>query len=201
MSHLEKRYICIVQFAQHPSISLNFSFCAGSPKGKAPPPPPSYHKLSLDVIKSLTGDRANSKADNRAAATGGSFPGSKSKSSPSQKINGQHKVKSAYSSPNSADAAIISKSIADGLGRRGVVDKAVDTAQPTSLTPRKRQTTFKFEDVKEHVSSPNAVSNNWLMSEATFTQRIMQQMSYTGSHQDQDHLFLEVTFSCCHWLC
>ena len=70
---------------------------------------------------------------------------------------------------------------------------AGETGDSPRLTPRKWQTTFRLEDVQEQIAgvagtAPPAV----LQREATFTKNIMQQMSYNGSHEDQNHLFLEV---------
>ena len=168
---------------------------AGILKGRASPPPPSYHKLSLDVIRSLTGERLNTRPGSRSAADArGPLSGSKGKGSPSQKLNGQQKAVSAHSVPqhSSAGVAVASKGSVVGMGKTGAAGKAVPTVQQSDLTPRKKQTTFKFEDVKEHITDTSALGNNWLLSEATFTQRIMQQMSYTGSHESDGRLFLEV---------
>ena len=67
-----------------------------------------------------------------------------------------------------------------------------DNAQLTELTPRKRQTTFKFEDIAEQLGNTGVKQPVVLQSQGTFTQKIMQQMSYTGSHKDQARLFLEM---------
>ncbi|KAL0028776.1 hypothetical protein WJX79_006703 [Trebouxia sp. C0005] len=64
--------------------------------------------------------------------------------------------------------------------------------QQSGLSPHKRQTTFSFEHVKEHMPEPAAVSNKGLLSEAMLTQSILSQMSYTGSHKARGRLFLEV---------
>lgn len=66
--------------------------------------------------------------------------------------------------------------------------------QQSGLSPHKRQTTFSFEHVKEHMPEPAAVSNKGLLSEAMLTQSILSQMSYTGSHKARGRLFLEVCF-------
>lgn len=65
-------------------------------------------------------------------------------------------------------------------------------AQAAQLTPRKRQTTFKFEDVKEELMEASLTRAVVLQSKDSLTHNIMQQMSYTGSYVDQSHLFLEV---------
>lgn len=67
-------------------------------------------------------------------------------------------------------------------------DKTQDDAPPT----HKRQTTFGSDDAGEHSGPANTGQAAVLQSEGSFTQHIMQQMSYTGCHEDHDHLFLEV---------
>lgn len=73
--------------------------------------------------------------------------------------------------------------------------EADDDAQPAQLTPRKRQTTFKFEDVKEELMEAGPTQAGVLHSKDSLTHNIMQQLSYTGSYVDQSHLFLEVRLS------
>ncbi|DBB02475.1 TPA: Rap guanine nucleotide exchange factor-like 1, variant 2 [Trebouxia sp. C0006] len=175
--------------------------------------PPSYHKLSLDVIKSLTGERSFGRSASRSGAgskgnasgsmgTRPSLQGSKGARSTTkgqgsllQRGDGQQKSTAALSAPktSSADAAVISKGSVKEKGKSHTASAAVGGGlQQSRLSPRKRQTTFSFEDVKEHVPEAAAVSNKGLLSEATLTQNILQQMSYTGSHEARGHLFLEV---------
>ena len=73
--------------------------------------------------------------------------------------------------------------------------EAHDDAQPAQLTPRKRQTTFKFEDVEEQLMEASPIQAGLLHSKDSLTHNIMQQLSYTGSYVDQSHLFLEVRLS------
>ena len=180
---------------------------AGGHRSKAPPPPPNYHKLSLEVIKSHTADKPASRPGSRCAADSrDSLSGSKGKH------NGQQRGAAGPSGPQnssadaatankgstasqncSADAAGASKSIVAGGTKSGSAGEAGHSnVQQSFLSPNKRQATFKFEQVKELINEPEAISSNWLLSEATLTQRILQQMSYTGSHEAGGRLFLEV---------
>lgn len=70
-------------------------------------------------------------------------------------------------------------------------NKAQSDAQPTY----KRQTTFGFDGVEEQLGAASTSQAVILHSEGSFTKQIMQQMSYTGSHEDHNHLFLEVHFT------
>ena len=184
--------------------------------------PPSYHKLSLDVIKSLTGERSFGRSASRSGAgskgnpsgsmgTGSPLQGSqgnlsrsKGQGSPLQRGDGQQKTTAALSAPktSSADAAVISKGSVKEKGKSHAAAAAVGgSLQQSGLSPRKRQTTFSFEDVKDHIPEAAAVSNKGLVSEATLTKSILQQMSYTGSHEARGHLFLEVCFGLLHYVC
>lgn len=69
---------------------------------------------------------------------------------------------------------------------------AADETRGDTLPTCKRQTTFGFDDVGEHLGPASTDQAAVLHSEGSFTQHIMQQMSYTGCHEDRDHLFLEV---------
>ena len=74
-------------------------------------------------------------------------------------------------------------------------DKAHADAQLTQSTSRKRRTSFKFENLDEQLSEASPHRAAVLQSEGSFTQKVMQQMIYTGSFEDQNHLFLEVRMS------
>ncbi len=202
-------------------------FTTGSTTDKSLPP--SYHKLSLDVIKSLTGERSFGRSASRSGAgskgnpsgsmgTGSSLQGSKGalssskgnlssskgQGSPLQRGDGQQKTTATLSAPktSSADAAVISKGNVKEKRKPHTAAAAVGgSLQQSGLSPRKRQTTFSFEDVKDHIPEPAAVSNKGLVSKATLTQSILQQMSYTGSHEARGHLFLEVCFGLLYYIC
>ena len=134
----------------------------------------------------------------------GALSTTKGQGSPLQRGDGQQKSTAALSAPktSSADAAVISKGSVKEKGKSHTAAAAVGGGlQQSRLSPRKRQTTFSFEDVKEHVPEAAAVSNKGLLSEATLTQNILQQMSYTGSHEARGHLFLEVCFRLLHYIC
>ncbi|KAL0037693.1 hypothetical protein WJX77_008057 [Trebouxia sp. C0004] len=173
-------------------------------------PPPGNHKLSLDVVKSLTGERPTGKPASRSGAgskgnpsssmgtrssSRGALSSSKGQGSPLQRGDGQQKTTATLSAPqtSSADAAVISKGSVRDMGNLHTAAAAVcGSLQQSFLSPRKRQTTFSFEDVKKHILEPTASSNQGLLSEAKLTQSILQQMSYTGTHEARGHLFLEV---------
>ena len=202
-------------------------FTTGSTTDKSLPP--SYHKLSLHVIKSLTGKRSFGRSASRSAAgskgnaSGSMGPGptiqgskgtlssskgtlssSKGQGSPLQRVDGQQKTTATLSPPktSSADAAVVSKGNVKEKGKPHTAAAAVGGGlQQSGLSPRKRQTTFSFDNVKEHIPEPAAVSNKGLLSEATLTQNILQQMSYTGSHEARGHFFLEVCFGLLHYIC
>lgn len=70
--------------------------------------------------------------------------------------------------------------------------KAHDGTLPAQSTPGRQQTTFSFADVEEDLMEAGSGQAAVLHSEGSFTHKIMQQMIYTGSHEDQNHLFLEV---------
>ena len=70
--------------------------------------------------------------------------------------------------------------------------KAHADTQPARLTPGKPQTTLNFEDVEEHPLETGSGRAAVLQSEGSLTLKIMQQMTYTGRFEDQNHLFLEV---------
>jgi len=121
-----------------------------------------------------------------------------------QRGDGQQKTTATLSATktSSADAAVISKGSVNEKGKLYTAAAAVGgSLQQTVLSPCKRQTTFSFEDVKDHIPEAAAVSNKGLVSEATLTQSILQQMSYTGSHEARGHLFLEVCFGLLHHIC
>ncbi|KAA6420586.1 MAG: hypothetical protein FRX49_09379 [Trebouxia sp. A1-2] len=185
----------------------------GSTRDKSP----SYHTLSLDVIKSLTGERPTNKLASRSGAgskgniptsmgtrpslqglsfsSKGDMSSSKRQSSPLHRGGGQQKTKATLvaTKTSSADAAVISKGSMKEKGKLHTAAAAVGgSLQQSGLSPHKRQTTFSFEHVKEHMPEPAAVSNKGLLSEAMLTQSILSQMSYTGSHKARGRLFLEV---------
>ena len=73
--------------------------------------------------------------------------------------------------------------------------KAHGDTQPAQLAPGKRQTAFNFEDVEDHPLETGSGRAAMLQSEGSLTHKIMQQMTYTGKFEDQNHLFLEVRTS------
>ena len=136
----------------------------------------------------------------------GPLSSSKGQGSPLQRGDGQQTTTATLSVPktSSADAAFISKGSVKEKGKLHTAAAAAavgGSLQQSGLSPRKRQTTFSFEDVKEHIPEAAAVSNKGLLSEAMLTQNILQQMSYTGSHEARGHLFLEVWFGLLHCIC
>ena len=134
----------------------------------------------------------------------GPLSSSKGQGSPLQRGDGQQTTTATLSAPktSSADAAFISKGSVKEKGNLHTAAAAVGgSLQQSGLSPRKRQTTFSFEDVKEHIPEAAAVSNKGFLSEAMLTQNILQQMSYTGSHEARGHLFLEVWFELLHCIC
>ena len=86
-----------------------------------------------------------------------------------QRGDGQQTTAATLSAPktSSADAAFISKGSVKEKGKLHTAAAAVGgSLQQSGLSPRKRQTTFSFEDVKEHIPEAAAVSNKGLLSEA-----------------------------------
>ena len=72
------------------------------------------------------------------------------------------------------------------------------------LTAAKRQTTFQFEDLSEGEEDVQSTRRSGvLLSQASLTHKVMQELEFTGSHQANNHLFLEVQrsllllFMCC----
>ena len=114
-------------------------------------------------------DEAGSAAKSGNAAAAVNRPGSAGKSG------------SAHAAVDKAGSAAKSGSAA-----------AADKRDVQQLEAPVRQTTFSFDDVPERSASPVPVKNNQLSSHATLTQNVMQQMSYTGSHEVGNRLCLEV---------
>ncbi len=221
---------CILRNAKRSSGTLHMSqrakqphdICiAGSTTDQSLPP--SYHKLSSDVIKNLSGEKPFSRSASRSAAgskgnplgsmdkrpslqgSKGTLSSSKGQGSPLQRGDGQQKTTAPLSASktSSAGAAVTSKGSVEEKGKSHTAAAAAvgGSLQQSGLSPRKRQTTFSFEDVKDHIPEAAPVSNKGLVSEATLTQSILQQMSYTGSHEARGHLFLEVCFGLLHYIC
>ena len=102
----------------------------------------------------------------------------------------------------------------DISGSRGSAVKAcLDTAQSSPETAKSTskagslgkldpklssQKTFRFEDVQEEDEELQAAVRPAmpLLSEASLTHKIVQQLDFTGSHHDDHHLFLEVSSEC-----
>lgn len=61
------------------------------------------------------------------------------------------------------------------------------------LTAAKRQTTFQFEDLSEGDEDvQQSRRGGVLLSQASLTHQVIQQLDFTGSYQANDHMFLEV---------
>ena len=95
-----------------------------------------------------------------------------------------------------ANAAATIPAAASLSGSASMLGSAAHTSHdgtpPAQLTHGKRQTTFNFADVEEHLNEAGSGRAALLQSEGSFTHKIMQQMIYTGSFEHQNHLFLEV---------
>ena len=160
---------------------------------KALPHAPSYHELSLEVIRCLSSDKPGSRPSSRSVAD--LPPGTASKVSPSTKTYGQQygtEVDAQLHNSSAGAAHGGSKSSITHNGKTGAVLDAPQNSQPSPIIPYKRQTTFRFEDVKEEFTDSLSTQKSEVLSEATFTKRIMQQMSFTGNHEEGSRLFLEV---------
>ncbi|KAL3130956.1 Rap guanine nucleotide exchange factor-like 1 [Trebouxia sp. C0009 RCD-2024] len=140
--------------------------------------PPSYHKLSLELIKSMSdkaGDKLNSKCGSEAGALLTGRPARRAPASAGSRrsLHPASCMSLSTIRPGSASAA--------SQQRRSTLKFAASAALPDQEDP----------------SAPQAAAGkerNWLMSEQTLDQHVVQRLEFARNLRVKQHLFLEVDY-------
>ena len=146
---------------------------------------PGYHKLSLDIIRSMTAERPKT-----TPAAIGRLPKTGRRAAVSAAGAADLGMHSAVSSTTALPAIKVGQAPL----RKGVSFAADNNRKQNVLSAIAPRQTQKQQQQQHHHQQQAATSKKgWLLSEASLSHAVIQHLDFNLQHQAQQHLFLEVS--------